>query len=291
MAKFFPSDLPPTVKAAISATMNVLAKVPPSPAERLFKLKIMATPTAPLSVPATSPMRSLHTVETESALRTSQMACFAPGTLFEAMAWKGASSPAVADTPTISKITPTKIIKSSNTKPNVNGTNDNTLLLPKFKANDTKNVAMVNVNTFFQRTSMSSLGTSFCVCTEVNGSEVGKDCGLGPAGFPKGRPVRHRNWRFPFATPSLVTICEAGLPLSPHCNPHSTISREKQSRSFPQHQSRFSSLFCSEGFKGVPLCQTKGPAKAPWPGALCCKPLSPKHHSRQATLHPTLMYD
>jgi len=127
--------------------------------------------------------------------------------------------------------------------------------------------------------------------TEVNGDGMSKDCGLGPAGFPKGRPVRHRYWRFPFSTPSLVTRCEAGLPLRPHCNPHPTISREKQSRSFPQHQSLFSSLFCSEGFKGVPVCQANWPNKAPWPGVRCCKPLSPKHHSRQATLHPTLMYD
>ena len=202
---------------------------------------------------------------------------------------EGASSPAVADTPTISKITPTKIIKSSNTKPNVNGTNDNTLLLPKFKANDTKNVAMVNVNTF-STYFHELLGTSFCVCTEVNGSEVGKDCGLGPAGFPKGRPVRHRNWRFPLRplrlSPSArldYHLAHTVIPTPPspgrnslgvflNINPDSLVS------------------FAVKVSRVCPL-PNKGASKAPWPGALCCKPLSPKHHSRQATLHPTLMYD
>jgi len=60
--------------------------------------------------------------------------------------------------------------------------------------------------------------------TEVNGSELSKDCGLGPAGFPKDLPVRHRNWRFPLSDLFACHQREAGLPLRPHRNPQLTFS-------------------------------------------------------------------
>src|SRR5690554_1595703 len=111
----------------------------------------MATPTAPLNVPATSPIRSLQKVETRSALRISLIACLAPDTRLEAIAWKGASSPAVAATPRMSKSTPTRIIKNSNTMLNARGKYDNTLLLPKLSMMERTKVISVKESIDFHR--------------------------------------------------------------------------------------------------------------------------------------------
>ena len=46
-----------------------------------------------------------------------------------------------------------------------------------------------------------------------------KNCGLGPVGFPKGRPNVAVAGGFPLRPIRVVANHGTGLPLSPHCNP------------------------------------------------------------------------
>ena len=78
-----------------------------------------------------------------------------------------------------------------------------------------------------------------------------------------------------------VTLTDARLPLSPHCNPPS--APYGQSRCFPQQSHQFFSLFCRCGFKRISheICGRQ----------TCARSSSFLHsHARQATLYAARLH-
>ncbi len=67
------------------------------------------------------------------------------------------------------------------------------LLLPKLNIIDRE-----KVSTPIPITCVSSFNIIRPLC-KSDDDELSKDCGLGPAGFPKDLPSRHRRWRFPLS--------------------------------------------------------------------------------------------
>ena len=108
MAKVLPIALPPTVSAATVADMvRVMSLGQEKPGMVAITSAAIMADAEPDTTPQISPMTSLQMELTLSALRSSLIASWAPGTFLAAMEWKGFSSAEVTATPIISNTIPT----------------------------------------------------------------------------------------------------------------------------------------------------------------------------------------